>query len=120
VAAGRCVTEGERPAPGAAEEEWEEIEGSRRFAAADGPQEIADSAAGAAVHPSLAHHGTHHWAAVRAERRRWGGEGRDSAYSASRGLQDGCDIHPHSAAATYVGTSAWHRRLHAHGLHGID
>jgi hypothetical protein len=87
VAAGRCVTEGERPAPGAAEEEWEEIEGSRRFAAADGPQEIADSAAGAAVHPSLAHHGTHHWAAVRAERRRWGGEGRCSALLGEQGAQ---------------------------------
>ena len=47
--------------------------------------------------------------------------GREDAapYSASRGLKDCRDIHPPSAAATYAGTSAWHRRRHSHSLHGI-
>jgi hypothetical protein len=48
------VTEGEVPAHGEAEEERDEVAGSRRFAAAAGPKEIADRAAGAAVHPSWA------------------------------------------------------------------
>jgi hypothetical protein len=83
VAAGRCVTEGEGPAPGVAEEERDEIAGSRRFAAAAGPKEIVDRAAGEAVHPSWPRN--INWSAVQAERRMWGGEGRDSGLFGEQG-----------------------------------